>query len=338
MAAPGRRGTWVADRPELPQPRRCGRAPQRACRRQLRTACTVKRLAIGIGVTLLLLPALVLASVAAPPATPAIARGVGDNAQVLAAPPQMRAFFLAAAHRFALPPALLVAIAKVESGFTPTAVGPVTPYGQALGMMQFLPSSWPLFNVVPGATPFDPAPAVLAAANHLLTSGRLARGGWDAAQAVFGYNHSDDYVATVLGWANQFGYHYDPTAPPLDRRRYRYPVDGPARRIARHGEVTFVVRRPASALACVLAAVVDVDRRRGSVTLRGEDGWLYHYAGLSHIAHWVVVGGVVPAGARIGSVAWPGRSGRLTFVISRGDEVDGVLDPVPYLDVWRRHG
>lgn len=106
---------------------------------------------------------------------------------------------------FGVPAPLLAAVAEVESDFTPTAVGPPVPGGPALGLMQFLPSSWRLFTVVPGATPFDPGPAVLAAAHHLRVSGTTAAG-WDVRAALFGYNHSTAYVARVLAVAAGYGY------------------------------------------------------------------------------------------------------------------------------------
>lgn len=129
-----------------------------------------------------------------------------EASQLRAVPAALRPAFLAAARRYALPPALLAAVGKVESGFDPAAVGPPVPGGPAEGMMQFLPGSWQLFNVVPGATPFDPGPAVLAAANHLRHSGALPGGGWDVSQALFGYNHSTVYVAQVLAVAADYGY------------------------------------------------------------------------------------------------------------------------------------
>ncbi|HEV7207977.1 MAG TPA: transglycosylase SLT domain-containing protein, partial [Mycobacteriales bacterium] len=113
------------------------------------------------------LPLLVLLSfagapdAAARPAGSVAVLGAGyvtatDASQVRDVPTALRPAFLLAAHRYALPPALLAAVGKVESGFDPAAVGPPVPGGPAEGMMQFLPSSWQLFNVIPGATPYDP--------------------------------------------------------------------------------------------------------------------------------------------------------------------------------------
>ena len=118
-------------------------------------------------------------------------------------PGQLRGAFATAAVRFAVPVAVLAAVAQVESGFDAAAVGPPVPGGPALGMMQFLPGSWQLFNVVPGASPFQPGPAVLAAAHHLRSSGALPGGGWDPGRALYGYNHSALYVAQVLALAGR---------------------------------------------------------------------------------------------------------------------------------------
>ncbi|HVA59540.1 MAG TPA: transglycosylase SLT domain-containing protein [Mycobacteriales bacterium] len=121
-------------------------------------------------------------------------------------PVPYRPWFAAAAARFGVPAPLLEAVAEVESGFDPAAVGPPTRYGRAEGLMQFLPSSWPLFNVVAGATPFEPRPAILAAAHHLAYSGATPTG-FDPARALYGYNHSSAYVALVLRVAAGYGYH-----------------------------------------------------------------------------------------------------------------------------------
>lgn len=304
----------------------------------------MKRYLAGGVAGLLMLPVLLLAAVVSPaPAAYVGPAGASDRAQVRAAPSALRGYFLTAARRYALPPALLAAIATVESGFTPTAVGVETEYGHAQGMMQFIPSSWDLFNVVPGASPFDPGPAVLAAANHLLSSGRLAGGGWDAAKAVYGYNHDDTYVTTVLGWAARYGYRYDPNAPPVDPVRYRFPVTDTAARVARDDDTAAVhARRGARVLACVRGQVLAVTsgREHAEVTLRGEDGWLYHYRDVTQLSSVVLVGAVIEAGRVLGRVGGaPGqRRGALTFGISRGDEHDLWVDPVPYLDAWRGRG
>jgi hypothetical protein len=255
----------------------------------------------------------------------------------------MRSFFLDAAHRFVLPPALLVAIAKVESGFNPDAVGVPTPYGRALGMMQFLPSSWRIFNVTPGADEFDPHAAVLAAAHHLQTSGHLVNGGWDAAQAVFGYNHSTDYVRTVLAWAKQYGYAYNPQQPPADPVRYRYPVIPlSTATVSGSDQAHWRASGPLTVRACVRSTVLAVTTPGNTpsvLVVRGEDGWLYHYRGLTQVAQAARVSAVIEAGGRLGIVeGGPRRLATVTFTMTRGDALNRAIDPTPFLRVWRDRG
>lgn len=251
-----------------------------------------------------------------------------DAAQVAAVPPVLRSDFLAAARTYALPPALLAAVGKVESDFTPTAVGPPVPGGPAEGMMQFLPSSWTLFNKVPGASPFDPGPAVLAAARHLLSSGALPGGGFDAVQGLFGYNHSRPYGQHVLAIAASYGYRYDPTRPPDDPVRYHYPLDTPAAvpTSATADGATLTAPAGTDAVACIRAAVVAGGG--GSVVLRGEDGFLYTYTGLASTTSNLRPGNVVEPGTPIGTTGGP-----LGFSIRHNSHTSPIA-PAAYLAVW----
>ena len=274
------------------------------------------------------------------------AAGGSDLQQVSDVPAELQEFFLTAARRYALPPALLAAVGKVESGFNPRAVGPVVPGGPALGMMQFLPSSWELFNPVPGATPFDPGPAVLAAARHLLSSGALPGGGWDATQALFGYNHSSSYVQTVLAQAGRYGYRYSPAGPPLEPDRYVFPVVGATTYGAAHHDypaTDVFAPRGTPLVACVRAQVLRLSRTdtgKGglSVTLRGEDGWRYYYAHLDTVRPDLRAGDTVEAGAPLGTVGNSGNARstptHLHLGISRTGSVAGQLSPYPYLQTW----
>lgn len=69
------------------------------------------------------------------------------------------ALFTTTASRYGLPPALLAAVAKVESGYNPTAVSPAG----AQGLMQLMPSTAQGL----GVNPFDPAQAIDGAARLL---------------------------------------------------------------------------------------------------------------------------------------------------------------------------
>ena len=306
-------------------------------------------LAIVLG-AVLGLPLLALMAVGAATSTPSAAVAGDDAAQVAAAPEVFRGFFVEAARRFVLPPALLVAVADVESGFDPTAVGEPIPGGPAEGMMQFLPGSWARFNVVPGATPYDPEPAVLAAANHLLVSGRLDGGGWDAVQALAGYGGSTAYATTVLGRAAELGYRYSPAGPPLDATRYTFPMVPRGDYVDGHhdypaNDIFAAIGVPV--VACVRAEVLrtsPVETGKGgiTVTLRGEDGWRYYYAHLAVLDPTIKPGVVVEAGARLGLSGNTGNARttepHLHFGVSKTGSVAGEINPYPYLRLWEdRH-
>jgi hypothetical protein len=265
-----------------------------------------------------------------------------DAAQVAAAPAALRGYFLTAARDYALPPALLAAVGDVESGFNPAAVGPPVPGGPAEGMMQFLPSSFALFNVVAGATPFDPGPEVIAAARHLLSSGAQPGGGFDAAAGLFGYNHSHTYVEHVLAVAAGYGYRYGPPGPPNDPVRYHQPltVPGTATGDPAAGPLQLAAAPGTGVLACGRAAVLTITppdptaHRLGAVVLRGEDGYLYTYTGLQSLTTGLRAGTgpnpgtVLEPGARLGVTA-----GSLGFGIRHSTAAPWV-DPRPYLALW----
>ena len=310
----------------------------------------MKRLLLAVLGAVLGVPLLALMAVGAATSTPTAAVAGDDGAQVAAAPEPFRAFFVEAARRFVLPPALLVGVADIESGFDPNAVGAPIPGGPAEGMMQFLPGSWTRFNVVPGASPYDPRAAVLAAANHLLASGRLDGGGWDAAQALRGYGGSVDYATTVLAKAAEYGYHYSPSGPPLDATRYVFPMTPPGDYVDGHhdypaNDIFAAIGVPV--VACVRAEVLrtsPVETGKGgiTVTLRGEDGWRYYYAHLAALDPSIRSGVVVEAGARLGLSGNTGNARttepHLHFGVSKTGSVAGEINPYPYLRLWEgRH-
>jgi hypothetical protein len=117
---------------------------------------------------------------------------------------EYRPLFSAAAARQRLGargPAILAGIASVESDFGrnpgPSSAG-------AIGFMQFMPATWKTYGVDADgdgtADPYNPADAIFAAAGYLHASG--APRDWHA--ALFAYNHSNSYVATVLARAERF--------------------------------------------------------------------------------------------------------------------------------------
>lgn len=260
-----------------------------------------------------------------------------DAAQVAAVPAGLRTDFLDAARTYALPPALLAAVGKVESDFTPSAVGPRVRGGPAEGMMQFLPSSWTLFNKVPGATPFDPGPAVLAAARHLLSSGARPGGGFDPVAGLFGYNHSHSYGQHVLSIAASYGYRYDPDRPPNNPVRYHYPLHTPLPVPAAPtgaGAVRLTVPAGTGVVACVRAAVLSAPAggAGGTVVLRGEDGFVYTYTGLGHTGPGLRPGAVLEPGSPLGTAG--NSAGPAVGFSIRYDGRTPPVDPHPYLDSW----
>ena len=150
--------------------------------------------------------------------SPARPGGSSGGAAAREVPAEYRAMMeRASAASCGLPWQLLAAIAKVESNFTPTAVGPFIPQlagtedEHALGMLQFLPSTYRLFVPrVDAATGkglgmdgiWDPESAIHAAAFSLCDSGAAAG---DYRAAIFAYNRADWYVDKVLAQATAYG-------------------------------------------------------------------------------------------------------------------------------------
>lgn len=119
-----------------------------------------------------------------------------------------RAEFTAAAQKYGLDPALLAAVAKVESGFNPNAVS----RAGATGLMQFMPAT----AAGMGINPSDPSQAIDGAGRYLST--QLARfGSLDLALAAYNagpraveraggippYPETQNYVRKVRGAMNQ---------------------------------------------------------------------------------------------------------------------------------------
>lgn len=83
-------------------------------------------------------------------------------------------------------------------------------WDRAVGPMQFLPGSWQVYGA--GGDPQNVDDAALAAARYLCAGGADLAVAPQLERAVFNYNHSDVYVADVLGWAH--GYERGVTATP----------------------------------------------------------------------------------------------------------------------------
>ena len=130
-------------------------------------------------------------------------------------PAQLMPTFENAAARTSVPKEILLAIAKVESGFDPRAVGPYlaqfagTEDQHALGMMQFLPSSYRPYaariDAITGKNLgmqgiWDAESSIYAAAFYLQASGAPG----DMRRALFSYNNADWYVNLILSWAASY--------------------------------------------------------------------------------------------------------------------------------------
>jgi hypothetical protein len=81
-------------------------------------------------------------------------------------------------------------------------------WDRAVGPMQFIPSSWALYsrdaNGDGTADPHQVDDAALATAGYLCAGDRDLRNTATLRRAVFGYNHSWDYVDTVLAWMTAY--------------------------------------------------------------------------------------------------------------------------------------
>jgi membrane-bound lytic murein transglycosylase B len=78
-------------------------------------------------------------------------------------------------------------------------------FDHAVGPMQFIPSTWAAYGIDGNgdgvASPFNINDAALAAARYLCAAGGDLRTAAGQRQAVLAYNHSDEYLALVLGTA-----------------------------------------------------------------------------------------------------------------------------------------
>ncbi len=152
-----------------------------------------------------------------PPTNPGGGSGAGSALAAEIPADYLQMMRRASAASCGLPWEVLAAVGKVESGFAPRAVGPYlarfagTEDEHALGMMQFLPSTYRLFIPrVDAATGqargpdgiWEPESAIFAAAFYLCDSGAAAG---DLRAALFAYNRDDDYVEGVLARAATYG-------------------------------------------------------------------------------------------------------------------------------------
>jgi cell wall-associated NlpC family hydrolase len=102
---------------------------------------------------------------------------------------------------YGIPWPVLAGIGKVESDHGRSQAPGVhsgANYAGAMGPMQFLAGTWAEYGN--DGNVYDPADAIPAAARYLHASGAPG----DLHHAIYAYNHSDAYVATVLSWAHTY--------------------------------------------------------------------------------------------------------------------------------------
>ncbi|MER6845804.1 bifunctional lytic transglycosylase/C40 family peptidase [Streptomyces platensis] len=144
------------------------------------------------------------------PTTPQMAAGTaGLNASAMPKSGQIYAKWYQRAGSLCpgITPALLAAQGKQESAFNPNAKGPATQYGQALGIAQFLPSTYSSYGEdsdQDGHTgPMDPEDAIMAQGKYMCSLYSRAKktgySGDPASLALAGYNAGWNRVVQYAG-------------------------------------------------------------------------------------------------------------------------------------------
>lgn len=115
-----------------------------------------------------------------------------------------------AGQRFGVPWPVLAGVGKTETDHgrsTAPGVHSGQNYAGAGGPMQFLAATWDQYGVDGNddgdRDRYDPQDAIPGAAHYLKTTGADGNAN-QIRRALFAYNHSTDYVNTVLGWADRY--------------------------------------------------------------------------------------------------------------------------------------
>ena len=171
----------------------------------------MKRALLSSCALMLLLPVLTIGSAAGMlggGANASLGEPVANVESAAGIPPEYLRLFVAAAAAYGVPWTVLAGIGKVEcdDGQDPAPAcnqeGATNSAG-AGGPMQFLASTWQEYGVsVNGGPPdqWNPADAIFAAARYLRANGAPQ----ELQRAIFAYNHSQEYVAEVLRWAERY--------------------------------------------------------------------------------------------------------------------------------------
>jgi hypothetical protein len=129
----------------------------------------------------------------------ALTSGLNVSAQALdlfyQVPPFLLPIYQSAAIQYGVPWEILAAINEVETDYGNDLN--VSSAG-AVGWMQFMPETWLQYGVdaldAGYADPYNPVDAIFAAARYLAAAGAAK----DVRGAIFSYNHSEEYVESVL--------------------------------------------------------------------------------------------------------------------------------------------
>jgi|GEM_PF-1563705 len=139
---------------------------------------------------------------AAPSADPAAAAAA--KLAVAGLVPSYAALYLDVQAKTGTPWQLLAAVHKIETGQRGTTS--VTSYAGAQGPMQFMPRTFAAYAMDGDG---DGAKSITDLEDAMLTAGRyLAAGGADKGKytaALYNYNHSNTYVASVMSVAHKLG-------------------------------------------------------------------------------------------------------------------------------------
>jgi hypothetical protein len=177
----------------------------------------VTKVAVLAAAALLLLPALAISA-----ATGGINLSTPSSPALADIPPDYLLLYQQAGLAFDVPWEVLAGVGKVECdhGRHPHAAcrqRGVENYAGAGGPMQFLAATWRRYGIDADqdgiADRWNPADAILSAANYLAASGAPD----DLEAALYAYNPSRAYVAEVLAWAEHYQEAADAeTGQPLD--------------------------------------------------------------------------------------------------------------------------
>lgn len=209
-------------------------------------------------------------------------------------------WFKAAGAEYGIPWYVLAAIAKVESGFDPDAIGPPNYTGElAEGMMQFLPSTWAEYG---SGSPFDPEAAIYAAAKMLAADG----GATNIQGAIYDYNHANWYVDEVISIAQGYESQAD---NPAAQGKYVFPVQGAVTVASTSGqEIDLGAPAGTPLLAFTNGTVSESQSVSGGnvMEIKGNDGNVYVYMYAEN--YTVTDGDSVQAGQVIGYVGQTGAA------------------------------